>query len=209
MANMQGKSVKGSEFAGMLSGGDFRGSEHTIVKGDVLLDGKDERFAKELSKSLHLCGVTFSGAFMIRNCSMKCLSLQECLFLEGLDFTDLDVQHSSLHHCEVGGALEFHRCKFVRISIEVLKIAHSVSLAGLCVSERFSWGCNEAASGGPLPVELLSQRVDEIFSAPVVSTDDPVFATQLHMLGIPVAVSSQMAKGMLSLAGKDKAFAIS
>jgi hypothetical protein len=160
----------------------------SVVEGDIRIDARTDHL-----NSLHLDGVNFTGMVTVTgfNASDGSLIFQDANFLGGLCIEGNEVRYLSIIRVKAP-FLDVWRHKSPIAALQELEIDGSLDISGLDLSERLTFSSSIYST-----LELMHPSTSGIIKVPVVKTDDPLAVFQFRMAGIPVFVSTDVAKKMM------------
>ncbi len=162
--------------------------ESFIVTDDFSITGGKQ----EPINSLCFRNTTFTGWLHIENEPDCRIGFEKCNLLGGLHISGCGGSAVHMSQCVEVRYIDMYRNMRKRLSIESVKIKAHLDLSGTEVSEVLELHSVQAEG-----LVLYNGRVDQPFKAPRVVTDDPVFAHQFRLAGIPVLATTAMVREML------------
>lgn len=189
----------------LLQGGDTlnRLQRNTIVSGPVRVDGRNIKSDASAVHMIDLQDLVFLDGVTIEHYSGM-FNANGVNFRDGIRLARCSGAYLYFTDCEMtsfgGYSNQFERVSFRHITGEQREEASfedgpHIDLSGLTVKARLEFAGVKARE-----VMTAALRSDEVFTAPAVTCDDPLWINQFRLLGIPVHVNTDVVRKMM-LAG--------
>lgn len=210
--NSQNQLMPATDFLGLLADKEARsrlrlGTHTTVVTGDVCINGKELDLVTGKSDkpiaSVGFRNLTFTGSVRVENVEELSFTAQQTNFLKGLSFCGCTGGWLSIHSCQMqrfdGFRNSFEALVLRKVQGEPAADARwqnqqnpVVDIFGFTLSKKLVFEGVEAK-------ELVThcERVSASLSTPEAIVDDPLWAFQLRLAGIPVHISTELARNML------------
>lgn len=186
----------------LLQGGDAlrQLQKNTVVSGPVRVDGRNIKSDASTVNTIDFQDLVFLHGVTIEHYSGM-FNANGANFRDGIRFARCSGKFLYFTDCEMtsfgGYSNQFERVSFRHISGEQQEGVSFVDgphidLSGLTVKARLEFAGVKARE-----LVTAAPRSDEVFTAPAVICDDPLWINQFRLLGIPVHVETSLVQSMM------------